>query len=283
MNNKKILIASSSKDEAITKWVINSQKRGELFDVLFIEELLNKYDIQDEIDDKQVSIQWYENNVLRFSNKTHCLLNRITYIERTLFDKFKPHDREYAKREFEAYLGFSLNSFKKVQKIAINGVCERIYSLPQQWKLLKNKTEIPIPNYYWGMHDYAPFISQENRVCSNSYNYLNWSPASSKDERTGFCFERPKGEPIFVLSIGTSRLISSEIQLNPFQSSQLDKLLGQIRELYNYFIFELLIFVDGNKLTFGCINLDVIRSQHNKLFSDFLKNNLLKEFYKCLN
>jgi hypothetical protein len=100
---------------------------------------------------------------------------------------------------------------------------------------------------------------------------------------TGFCFEKPQGEPVFVLSVGNRRLITSEKQLAVTQLQKLNKILNQIKPIFNYFIFELLIFVDQNQFTFGCINIDVIRSKNNPLFSDFLHDHLLQEFNKCLN
>jgi hypothetical protein len=251
--------------------------------LIFIDELLNEYDIQDELDDEKVCIQWYQNNILRYTNETHCLLNRVTYIKNGLFNHFKHQDREYAKREFESYLGFAFNGFKKVQNIAINGVCERIYSLPQQWKLIGEGLGLSVPNYHWGSKDYCPFGQNLNKVHSNIYNFLNWSSTNNENNSTGFCFEKPEGEPVFVLSIGTGRLITTELNLTDIQLDLLDEFSSQIKGTFNYFIFELLIFVNQRELTFGCINIDVIRSQFNPLFQDFLNKNLVQEFYKCLN
>jgi hypothetical protein len=122
MNNKKLLVASSSKDEAITQWIIKNQLTPLQFDLVLIEDLLNKYDIQDSLDDKKTSIQWFEHNNLKYSNETHCLLNRVTYVDKTLFTPFRCEDRDYAQREFEAYLGFAFNSFEKAQNCSINGL-----------------------------------------------------------------------------------------------------------------------------------------------------------------
>lgn len=283
MKNKKLLIASSSRDEAITKWIINNRTSNSMIDLIFIDELLNEYDIQDELNDEKVCIQWYQNNTLRYTNETHCLLNRVTCIENRLFNHFKHQDREYAKREFESYLGFAFNSFKKVQNIAINGVCERIYSLPQQWKLIGQRLGLSVPNYHWGSKDYCNFEQNLNSVRSNIYNFLNWSSTNNEHNSTGFCFEKPEGEPVFVLSIGTSRLITTELNLTDIQLDLLDEFFSQIKDTFDYFIFELLIFVNQRELTFGCINIDVIRSRFNPLFQDFLNKNLVQEFYKCLN
>lgn len=283
MNNKKLLIASSSRSEAITKWILNTQSTSPTIDVVFIGDLLNKYDIQDRLSDKEVCIQWYKKDKIKYSNHSHHLLNRIIYIERELFGSFKAQDQDYARREFEAYLGFALNSFVKVQNIAVNGVCEQIYSLPQQWNLIKEKLNLPIPNYYWGAKSYFPFGKNINVVHSTIFNFLNWSASTNSNNLTGFCFEKPIGEPIFILSVGSSRLITANLILTDTQLDILEKALYQIKRVFNYFIFELLVFVNKNELSFGCVNIEIIRSQSNPLFSDFLHHNLLQEYYNCLN
>lgn len=283
MDNKKILIASSSREEAITSWIINNQLNNEKFDLVFVEDLLKKYNIRDQLDDEKASIQWYENSRLKYSNNTHCLLNRVVYIEEALFGHFKYQDRDYAKREFEAYLGFAFNSFDKVQNIAINGACERVYSLPQQWSLIKKQTGLSIPNYYWGSKNYFPFESNVNIIHSSIYNFLNWSSENKNIQSTGFCFKKPLGEPLFVLVVGNRDLISTEIQLTDRQRSNLDKILNQIKSIFNYFIFELLVFVEKNEFIFGCVNIDIVHFKYSPLFSDFLHDNLVQEFHKCLN
>lgn len=283
MNNKKLLVASSSKNEAVTQWIIKNQLTPLKFDLLFIDDLLNKYDIEDSLDDNKTLIQWFENNALKYSNETHCLLNRVTYVDKTLFAHFRCEDRDYAQREFEAYLGFAFNSFEKVQNCAINGMCERVYSLPQQWNIISKKTQLFIPNYYWGSKEYCPFKNSLNIVHSTIYNFLNWSFNGNPSQLTGFCFEKPQGEPVFILSVGNSKLISVEKELTAAQLQKLNKILDQIKPIFNYFIFELLIFIDQNKFTFGCINIDLVRSQNNSLFSDFLHDHLIWEFNKCLN
>lgn len=284
MNNKKLLIASSSRSEAITKWIINNHSSNNMIDLIFIDDLLNKYQIHDELNDEEINIKWYENNTLKYTNATHSLLNRIVHLDKALFNNFKFQDREYAKREFESYLGFALNGFRKAQKIAINGVCEHIYSLPQQWKLVSQRLSLPVPKYYWGSKDYEPFKHDSNIIHSGIYNFLNWSPLSVNNENTSsFCFKRPIGEPLFIASVGSSHLITTNLQVTDAQLTFLGIFLNKVRSLFNYFIFEVLVFINEEQLTFGCINIDVIHSQYNPLFDDFLNKNLLQEYNKCLN
>lgn len=284
MSNKKLLIASSSRNEAITKWIRESNLLDSIVDLIFVSELLNEYDIRDELNDNHAVISWYESNGLKYSNETHCLLNRVIYLEDELFHPFQLEDREYAKREFEAYLGFALNSFQSPQNSSVKGICERIYSLPQQWHFVDKFLNINIPEYYRGSKYINPFENEPNIVHSNIYNFLNWTiELGELENKTGFCFKKPEGRPLFVLSIGDSFLITKDYELNYEQMEQVENILQRLKTLFGYFIFELLIFVTDKKMTFGCINIDVIRSPKNPLFNDFLRRNLIKEYYKCLN
>ncbi len=282
MNNKKLLVASSSKNEAVTQWILNNQLLTPNVDVLFIGDLLNNYDIKDRIDNKKIRIQWCANNLCKYSNDTHYLLNRVTHIEKKLFENFHKDDREYAQREFEAYLGFAFNSFERVQNCSINGICERINSLPQQWNLVKKITDLSIPSYYWGSKSYSPFAPNLPVVHSSIYNFLNWSDTCTAP-LTGFCFEKPQGVPVFILSIGKNRLITTEKQLTSIKSRQIAIIMDKIKVLVPYFIFECLLFVAEESITFGCVNIDLVRSQQNPLFSHFLEEYLVQEFNKCLN
>lgn len=81
MSNKKLLIASSSRHEAITKWIRENNLLDLTVDLIFISDLLNEYDIKDELNDNHAVIRWYESNGLKYSNETHCLLNRVSYLE----------------------------------------------------------------------------------------------------------------------------------------------------------------------------------------------------------
>lgn len=281
MSMKKILVASSHKDEAITKWILENSSLRSTIDLMFIEELLTCYEISDELSVESPKISWQQGELVQYSNTSHSLLNRVLYINDHLFESFRIEDRDYAKREFEAYLGFSLNAFQSPQYQAINGICERIKSLPQQWQLVHKSLNWSTPEYYWGAKDLNLFEERENVVNSTIYDFLNWS-ATNKPS-TGFSFIKPEGNPLFVLSVGSCSLNTYEGRLTELQQEKINKLVEQLRKEFGYFIFELLIFIFKEQMTFGCINIDVIRSSKNPGFNAFLEQNLIKEYYKCLN
>lgn len=288
MNNKRLLVVSSSLDEAITQWILaNKAYSSSGIDVLLLEELLKACEIQDELTPKKTVIRWFKNGRLRYGNASHHLLNRIIYIDDKLFECYEKGDQEYAKREFEAYLGFSLNSFSKVQNIAINGLCERVYSLPFQWMLVEKQLKLQVPHYYWGLRQSNTLVPQGNCqrvVYSHIYDFLNWSnPVEVKEESTQFCFLRPLGEPVCVLSLGAQHLFSSSITLSDDQRQDIEKIAQDIRRLFSYFVFELVLFVHQEKISFGCVNIDLVRSSKNPEFNYFMDSYFLKEYYQCLN
>ncbi|MBA4696640.1 MAG: hypothetical protein H2069_04530 [Legionella sp.] len=306
--SKKILIVSSSREEAITQWAIQRQQskgaplslmhNGRQIDWLILSDLLQGLQIHDELNQDSVSIRWYSKNSIKYSNDSHVLLNRITYIDNKLFESYCIADREYAKREFEAYLGFALNSFDKVQAIAINGLCERILSLPQQWNLVKKKLGLAVPDFFWGFKQKKAInvtFSIEKKIHSSIYDYLNWTvqqntadnletinPFVTPIKSSEFYFEKPEGEPIFILSIGEKILISPDDKISFQQQEKIKKCVTKVRKLFNYFIFELLVFLTKDALVFGCVNIDLLHTKNHPDFFLFLDKYLINEYYRCL-
>lgn len=284
MSGKKLLVASSHKSEAMTKWIMESELLNSSIDIIFIEELLDNFEIRDELDQNGPSIQWFDTVGNQYSNKTHYLLNRVINVEECLFDKFQLEDKDYAQREFEAYLGFALNAFDSPQNQAINGICERYKTLPQQWQMVKAIKDLSIPNYYWGSPCYKFLSDEKDLVYSDIYDCLNWSKNhDSYGEDTGFRFVKPKGEPVFILAIGQRDLITTNALLTEEQQERIKQITQQIRSLFGYFIFELLLFIHEEQITFGCTNIDVIQSAKNPGFDDFMQKYFIEECSKCLN
>lgn len=157
-------------------------------------------------------------------------------------------------------------------------------SLPQQWKRIVKELEINVPNYYWGPSSFNHLDNESVLVYSKIYNFLNWSINSkSTEDNHVFCFEKPQGKPVFILSLGNEQLISSDVSLSIELKDKVKILAGRINKFFNHFISEILIFVDGANLNFGCINPEIIRSNKNKDFDTFVCHNLVKEFYRCMN
>lgn len=281
---KSIVIVSHSFDEAITKCVVNSAKNLEAdIRIVSLHELMSDYEIFDEISDFGTSIKWTK-ELIEITNTDYYLLNRVLYVPNNLFSSFTKIDREYAQREFEAYIGFSFNAFNGIGNHLPNGVCVESISLPKQWSKIAKEFEINAPNYYWGPPDYNYLNNKHNVVYSKIYNFLNWSVKSHlTDEDHIFCFEKPLGQPVFIFSIGDKHLITSDIYIPNKLKAKLKALAKGINQYLNHFISEILIFIDEEKLNFGCINPEVIRSNKNKDFENFVCVNLVSEFYKCIS
>jgi len=283
ITKKKIVIVSLSKDEAITKIMIQNKKSLKRnISVVLLSDLLSELEILDEISDTQKSINWYKNGVKIVSNSSHSILNRVNYIPKELFSNFKEEDQEYAQREFEAYLGFSFNSFRGVANNSTNGLCEKTMSLPFQWKLISNSCHIAVPSFYWGPISLSTLNTNSSTVYSSIYNLTNWSTSSQPlSQEHVFCFNRPKGDPIFIFTIGKKTLITSEVTISEKNKLELRNLVQITNEITKYFISETLFFFDGKKFTFGCVNPVIIRSYKNKLIDEFVVKNLLDEFDRC--
>lgn len=262
----------------------NKNDLGAAITIISLPEFMTDYEICDEINDAGTSIQWIKKGQQHITNKEFFLLNRVLYVPKMLFSNFAKIDREYAQREFEAYMGFAFNAFRGIGNQVANGTCVDSISLPQQWSKVGQEFKIRTPNYYWGPCGLNPLNNQESVVYSKIYNFLNWSVNPNLQESNHvFCFEKPPGTPVFILSIGKEQLLSSDIQLSDALHDRIKTLAGRISVFFNYFISEILIFIDRDDLYFGCINSEIIRSNKHTYFNNFVCNHLIGEFYQCMN
>lgn len=280
---KNIAVLSHSLNEAITKCIINNRANfTENITIVSLQELLFDYKIFDKICDTGTHIKWIKNSNL-ITNNTYSVLNRVLYVPDALFSSFKKIDRIYAKREFEAYIGFSLNAFKGIGNQTANGSCAESLSLPQQWRKIEQKFKINVPNYYWGLRDFN-HLNCNNLIYSHIYNFFNWSTNTNSIEANHiFCFEKPKGKPVFILSIGDEQLVTADSIISDQLELQLKILGKKINKFFNHFISEILIFVEDKNIYFGCINPEIKRSCKNTNFDTFVCSNLISEFYKWMN
>lgn len=285
MSKKNLVIASHSLDEAITRCIRDNKKQLDAhIAIVSLHELMTEYEICDEVSDAGTCIKWIKGLEHPISNTNYVLLNRVLHVPDTLFSQFAKRDREYAQRELEAYMGFSFNAFTGIGNHLANGICVESLSLPQQWKIIARELAINTPDYYWGPAGFNPLDNEDILVHSQIYNFLNWSLNSKpKEDKHVFCFEKPRGEPVFILSIGNAQLLSSDMNLSIALKDKLEILAGRINQLFHHFISEIMIFIDGTDLTFACINPEIIRSKKNKDFDKFVCNNLVREFYQCMN
>ncbi len=282
-NRKNLVIASSSPDEAITSCILKHKHYFDCnIDIVFIRDLLNEFEICDELSDKGSFVHWFNQVGTVISNQTHVLLNRTLSVEEQLFSGFIQKDREYAKREFEAYLGYSFSSFEGTDNQTVNGVCGTFFALPEQWQKIQAHTDLSTPEYYWGPKAYCPLM--QNTVHSDVYNLFNWSTAAPRPRGTHiFCFEKPEGMPLFVLSLGKKTLIQSKVALAKHTEARIRDAVHLTRSLFDYFIFEILFFIRQNHIQFGCVNLELTQTSKHPAFETFVCEHLIEEYIQCLN
>lgn len=280
-NKKSIVIASHSFGEAITKSVIkNRDNMGADITVVLLDDILNKFEIFDECGDT-TTIKWFKTPTEVISNSDYLLLNRVMYTPNTLFENFNPIDKEYAQREFEAYIGFSFNAFTGIGNNSPSGVCADSKSLPHQWKIIYKHLNIPVPRYYWGPKAHQALKPSNRLVYSNIYELLNWKISQDNIEGNSiFCFEKPKGDPVFIFCIGRKTILSSNTKISIELENRIRKLAKEINCILKLFISEILFFIEDNNISFGCANHEIIHSKHHPRFDDFVGSNLIKEFYQ---
>jgi hypothetical protein len=280
---KKLLITSSSFDEAITRCVLKHKHAFDIIiEVITIQALLDHYHIHDELSDDGALIRWFKPNHPPYSNQTHVLLNRTLVVHQDLFLKFTEPDRDYAQREFEAYLGHAFSAFQGLDNQTVNGLAGTLLSLPEQWQRIQDKTAtLHTPAYYWGPKTRCPL--KNNLIYSDIYDVFNWSKKSSQaNPEHLFCFKKPTGYPVLIASLGEQHLITSKQTPSTAIQKQLTAHLNMLRNCFNYFIFEALFFIAPDQIHFGCIHPDLTQSSKHSNFDAFIQQHLIHEYFKCL-
>ena len=237
--------------------------------VISIRDFVGKVNIFDECSMDRVNIHWeYQGEIIN-NHDNVLLFSRVSQIPNDIWHDFDTVDQEYALNELEAYLGFALNAFHKLNPIIDEKGCIPCYSIPYQWLCIKNST-IPVstPEYYLGDRKFNHLMG-DDILYSGIYEYNLWSNTKVPDDRTVFCFKRPSKFPIVCLVIYHNVLI---IETNGCQNilktrlEYIKRIAIQIATLFNYFVSEILLFQDGERIIFGCISPYIIQSHHH---SDF--------------
>lgn len=245
---------------------------------LTLQEFMQHVEVFDYLDPKHLSIHWQYNDVVINNDQQTLLLNRVCQIPTTLFNDFNSDDAEYALSELEAYLGFALNAFNSINRAIDERGCVPCYSLPYQWRKTKKAfNQIQVPGYYWGDARFN-HLNKENLIYSDIYRYDLWRVVSAPQaEKSVFCFERPKGQALISLVIGDNVLLTGDLQLSEEMSQQIKLLSVNIAQDFNYFICEMLFFIEEKTICFGCVSPYVIESDKAKGFSVFVNQSIACE------
>jgi hypothetical protein len=274
MDNLTVVIASHSSREAISHCMMkHASEYPYPLELVLVQDILNEFDVFDCVSDEALRIEWTKPNGEIISNKNAILFNRILCVSSDLFLNFVASDRFYAQREFEAYLGFSLNAFHGISNKQARGLCESILSLPQQWHKVSDILELTVPRYYWGMRQFNTMIGVKNLVYSEVYNVLNWRACADEGhfDDPVFCFEKPRGEPLFLCVIHGAMLITTHAaSLSQLLLEKIKVIIHQINQRMEYFAYELLLFIQDTHIVFGCINLEIIHALQHPDFETFV-------------
>lgn len=228
-----------------------------------IERLLQDAVIFDEINDGSPILNWEFPDGLKITNsKDYYLVNRVLSVPDHLFIDFHKEDREYAQFEFRAYLMFAIEAFPiATSKPGPGGLSGGRHSLPQQWKIVEQlNCGISVPAFCLGLQNDNPFASsRDDIVYTTPYNYYDWrpDPAHNKRGKTSFSFMRPQGIPILACVVGNHVTIfpyRTEDFLPIRMKGLLDHHASLLAKTFDYHIAEILLFLDGDRITFGMIS-----------------------------
>lgn len=242
--------------------------------VLTLENFLKQVEVFDEVINGVPKIEWTfpDNRVTNSEN--FFLINRVLSVPESLFGDFHPTDRGYALAEFRAYLTFAIEAFPlALAKPGPGGLSGNRFSLPQQWGIVQ-KADIGIstPDYFLGNPKYSPLKKNDLNVHSMPYNYYYWKPdfPLCEKEKINFSFSRPPGNPIICSIFAEDIFVFPYFEKTSIDQSMESQLIAVARKLattFEYYIAECMLFVDGNKITFGMISNIPYASRKKDFFS----------------
>ncbi len=282
------LLIYDNEFEPISAAIIKNKKKLNV-KILHLKDLIDNVEIFDEFDSKKTKIRWYisDKEKVTNSNKTF-VVNRLFNFSDELFNEFSSQDKEYAKSEFWAYLVFSLNSFKNItENPGIGALAGQCLSLPQQWDLIeKNETDVSTPDFYCGPEELLIEEFKNNCIFTNPYNFYTWKvnePKKSEEDNV-FAIKKPKGHPVLAFNVGKKvYLYDQEHQKKEFSDKTKEKIKfmsKKIHKIFNYFISEILFFVDDENITFAMISNKPFGSAYGKEFEQNVIDALLGFFEK---
>lgn len=251
----------SNPEEPVTEVLLKNQKELNLIP-LAAQDLLQKGEIFDEIEQEKVTIRWELDQVGCVTNSSNTfLINRAFYCPEAWFEHFIEEDRKYAQSEFWAYLLFALNAFpNKIGAPGIGSLMENCLTLPMQWLTIQEgELDLRVPEYFLGDKNHIPVDwAKENIVFSHVYNFYNWRVLEKGEpiSRNVFAFKKPLGKPIlcFVIDQEVSlypMLNGDELDLTENFMEKVRQTAYKVVNLLGYTIAEILFFIEQEKITFA--------------------------------
>lgn len=258
---KNLLLIYTDPQEPLTRLLIAHQEALELR-VLCAKELLDEeFQIFDSFNVEKTELNWFSPKLGNISNTQDILvINRVTHVPIDWFADFQLADREYARNEFWAYLAFALNAFPQVtERPGPAGLNRGCYPLTEQWKYVDTsfKGGILTPDFYIGPAELVPKEWNQLAICTQPYDFYNWSEASCLDKETDslFCMKKPKGIPVLASIIGNDVAFCYQEEMQETFLVELEEKLTEISlsisTHFQFFVSEILFFQEGNQTTFG--------------------------------
>jgi hypothetical protein len=241
--------------------------------VLSTQDVMSKIAIDDEIIDGNIKLCWeFEGLTIRNTSDV-LLINRAQPFEADDFPDYHEEDQEFASAEATAYLSYALAAFPHTTAYPnFFGISGSDLPLPFQWKVMAQANlSVGVPRYYMGAPQFSR-LPLDGFVCGDIYSFHHWSPGTkSKSPLANLFYERPAGVPVFALVVGTHISLHATDGRQDLSAAQRDLIIKASKFLADdrrVRIFEALFFVDGDTITFGCLNASLKYTSRLESFVD---------------
>ncbi len=220
-------------------------------------------------------------NGLEFDGKKDILLNRALSFEKLSIDN-RPI-KEPTRKEFQLFLISFLKGFKKKTSLpGLYSLCGDKLPLNLQWHHLKNQAglDLSYPDFEYSFgYDTPQIEGLKKPVFTQPDNYYYWkSEKNDKPRWNSFIIDKPEGLPIVSYFSGSCISVQAFDESQKIEESIINKIkeyTSVIKKQFNYFMGEMVFFLENENLKFGFISpLFKISAQYQGLPST-LKTGLL--------
>lgn len=253
------LFLYSNADEFLTQLLVERLEARKNWRCLSTSDLKRRLSLRERLTQDSLESNWSLDNGIVL--KRNLILDRV-------FSFRECHDDDFESMEMDSLLFYlRKSSTRHLCTLMHNDPLEWCSPLVNQWENLRGHfPDLAVPNYEMPYLPKDSALPTERTVIVAYGNRLQWRPGRHFHEEGALAFERPRGNPISILATPNG--------VADHPNTQAGELARQICAHWGIWFAEIIFFEDGDKLTFGMVNVQPSKALPNNALSEFIDQQL---------
>ncbi|MBP7844806.1 MAG: hypothetical protein KA116_08320 [Proteobacteria bacterium] len=251
-----LIIGDSVKDPVIGSLERLSSLHNFDFSCISPENILKAKSIKVNVEAEDVLQMTLQDNRQISLKSGSKIFSRMTELPESYFSRFSEVDRDYAKREFEAFVsGLVITVSKEARSSSALGYLNGFYGLPLLWERLRStlsEIQVELPSYVAG--GTRPQWDAQETVESNIYDFSRWRVNESLSGANLF-IKRPMGRSVVIYSnaMGDFALCDQSHLDSNFEAEKLSEISCRVLSELEIKSAEILLFINENKFVLASV------------------------------